>query len=205
MHRNSEMIFKKYAVPYFNKGCVVLEIGADNRPSTYQRIVGEIPAQWDSLDIAGPNEGSAFIHAAPTYIAESEYCFPIPNDQYDVVLSGQVIEHVRKIWRWMPELARVCKPGGMVITVGPVSWHYHEAPVDCWRIYPEGMKALSEESGLEVVTSEWESVEFWSLNRLLRKTILQRVSGLVNLASGVLKFPVQGSFDTITIARKPLL
>jgi SAM-dependent methyltransferase len=199
------MIFKKYALPFFKQGYSVLEIGAADNPSTYQRIVGGKAVLWDSLDIAGPNEGNASVHTAPTYIAKSEYSFPIRNDRYDVVLSGQVIEHVRKVWRWMPELARVCKPGGMVITIGPVSWHYHEAPVDCSRIYPEGMKALSEDSGLEVVISEWESVELRSLSRLLRKTRHQRLCGLINLASGMLKLPVDSSFDTITIARKPLL
>jgi SAM-dependent methyltransferase len=210
MHRNSAMIFEKYAPPFFKKGCSVLEIGADDNPSTYQRIVGEMPARWDSLDIAGPNEGSNYIHAAPTYITKSEYNFPIQSDQYDVVLSGNVIEHVRKIWRWMPELARVCKPAGIVITVVPVSWHYHEAPIDCWRIYPEGMMALSEDSGLEVVISEWESVELEAVSRFFvtaphssGRARLQRISGLLNMVSGKLKLPVQGAFDTITIARKP--
>jgi hypothetical protein len=33
---------------------------------------------------------------------------------------------------------------GMSSSVNPVSWVFHEAPVDCWRIYPEGMKALLE-------------------------------------------------------------
>jgi SAM-dependent methyltransferase len=197
------MIFEKYALPFFTQGCQVLEIGPDQSPSTYQRIVSGTTAQWDSLDIAGSDESNHCV----TYIAESEYCFPIPNNQYDVVISANVIEHVRKIWRWMPELARVCKPGGVVITVNPVSFHYHEAPVDCWRIYPDGMKALSEDSGLEVVISVWESVELGSLSRILNKTRLQRVCGLIDLTSSVLPrirgFRIRGAFDTITIARKP--
>lgn len=72
--------------------------------------------------------------------------FPVPSDSYDILLSGRVIEHVRKIWRWFPEVARMCKPGGLVMTMNPVSWHYHEAPVDCWRPYPGGMKALADVS-----------------------------------------------------------
>ena len=92
-------------------------------------------------------------------MASSEYSFPVPDETYDVVLSGQVIEHVRKIWVWMREVARVCKAGGIVITINPVSWPYHEAPIDCWRAYPEGMKALYEDSKLEVIFSGWESLE----------------------------------------------
>lgn len=84
---------------------------------------------------------------------------PASDDTFDLVLSGSVIVHVRRPWQWMEELARVCRPGGVVATVGPVSWPYHEAPVDCWRVYPEGMRALCEDAGLVVEFSACESLE----------------------------------------------
>ena len=40
--------------------------------------------------------------------------FPAPSGAYDIVFSGQVIEHVRKIWLWIKELTRICKVGGLV-------------------------------------------------------------------------------------------
>ena len=55
--------------------------------------------------------------------------------------------------------SRICKPGGLVITIGPVSWPYHEAPIDCWRAYPEGMRALHEDAGLVVELAIVESLE----------------------------------------------
>lgn len=88
-----------------------------------------------------------------TYVATDEYAFPIPDESYDLVLSGQVFEHVRKIWVWMKELSRVCKAGGTVITINPVSWPYQEAPIDCWRAYPEGMCALYDDASLDVSLS----------------------------------------------------
>ena len=94
-----------------------------------------------------------------TYITKDEYHFPIEDNTFDVVLSGNVIEHVRKSWQWFRELARVCKPGGLVVTVAPVSWGYHEAPVDCWRIYPEGMRALHDEAGLKTEVAVFESLD----------------------------------------------
>jgi SAM-dependent methyltransferase len=54
-----------------------------------------------------------------TYESVSEYAFPIDDDCYDIVLSGQVVEHVPRIWRWMREVSRVCKEGGVVITIKP--------------------------------------------------------------------------------------
>ena len=75
------------------------------------------------------------------------------------MVSGQVLEHVPRVWTWLRELTRVVRSGGDVITVSPVSWPYHEAPSDCWRVYPDGMRALYEYAGLTVVLCEWGSLE----------------------------------------------
>lgn len=203
MHRNSQLIFDKYAKPFFKSGVCVLEIGPDQNPSTFQELIGGNVARWDTLDL------DSVYAAKPTYRATKEYSYPVPSDQYDIVLSGQVIEHVRKIWRWFPELARMCKPGGFVITIGPVSWQYHEAPVDCWRIYPEGMRALADDAGLETITSTWECIELDRIHLLpqrlrARKDWLMLLYGPLFVLQRSLKLPLNGSFDTITIARKPL-
>jgi SAM-dependent methyltransferase len=162
--------------------------------------VGYEVGAWDTLDITDQ-------YIKPTYIAKSPTSFPIPDASYDMVLSGQVIEHVGPIWDWMRELARVCKPGGLVITINPVSWHYHEAPIDCWRIYPEGMKALCQSAGLDVLLSKWESLEMESARWLPgfikgRKNVCLRLSGFLNLVGVALRLPIEGAFDTVTVARK---
>ena len=110
---------------------------------------------WHTADFSS----SIYYANKATYALTDEYQFPIPTGKHDVVLLGQVIEHVRKCWVWIKEVARVRKPGGLVVTINPISWPYHEAPVDCWRIYPEAMKTLYEEAGLRVQTAKFESLE----------------------------------------------
>jgi SAM-dependent methyltransferase len=202
MHKNSRLLFEKYARDYFRPTHRVLEIGPDRDPSTYRTLVGATAA-WDTLDFASRAD------IPLTYRTTDEYVFPVEDGVYDIVFAAQVIEHVRKIWRWMPELARVCAPGGHVIVINPVSWHYHESPVDCWRIYPEGMRALCDDAGLEVVASTWESVELEKLGdltpvRLRKHRIMQRLSGVVGMLNAGLKFPVEAAYDTITVARRPV-
>lgn len=202
MHRNCELILDKHGKKYFKPGVSVLEVGPDASPSTFQKLVGNQAARWDTLDIATK-------YVQPTYLVTDNYKFPVPSDTYDIVLSGNVIEHVPKIWRWFPEIARMCKPGGLVITINPVTWHYHEAPVDCWRIYPEGMKALAEDAGLEVVLSDWVSGEYDRIPFIPKrvraeKRFLMLLYGPLWAMHRGLKFPFVGSFDTITIARKPV-
>jgi len=151
MHLNSKLLFEKYAKYLFKPGMRVLEIGPDGFPSTYRKIVNDNKIEWETLDM--------YVSEKLTYSSTSEYQFPIPSDTFDIILSGQVIEHVRKIWLWIKEVARVCRPGGLVVTVNPVSWQFHEFPVDCWRIYPEGMKALYEDAGLVMKMSHFDSLE----------------------------------------------
>jgi SAM-dependent methyltransferase len=197
MHANSKLIFEKYATSYFPAGARVLEIGPDGFPSAYRSKVDRGTLSWDTLDI--------YQHPSLTHVAPSEYAFPVPDETYDVVLSGQVIEHVRKIWVWMREVARVCKAGGIVITINPVSWPYHEAPIDCWRAYPEGMKALYEDSELEVIFSGWESLEEPRFRKYIpgaSREARSKVLGMTNRLLGRLGYPVERAYDTITIGKK---
>ena len=197
MHTNSKLLFTKYATEYFRPNTRILEIGPDRFPSTYRSMVGRDSMAWETLDL--------YKDERLTFSTESEYEFPIPDNTYDIVLSGQVIEHVRKIWVWMKELSRVCKPGGIVITVNPVSWPYHEAPIDCWRVFPEGMKALYEDSSLEVILSTWESLEVSKSRRRTPGRAAECQPKRLRCAYrllGLLGFPVECAFDTITIGRK---
>ena len=198
MHLNSKLLFTKHALPHFSPGMRVLEIGPDGFPSSYRNLVQVENLQWDTLDI----------YESPklTYSKSPLYNFDIPDNTYDVVLSGQVIEHVARIWRWMPEVARVTKPGGLVITLNPVSWPYHEAPIDCWRIYPEGMKALSEDAGLQIVESFFGSLELPSRPDALpgRSPDWQPQRGYkFRILAKFLRLPVEKAYDLVTVARKP--
>ena len=204
MHANSHLLFEKYAVPFFRANQTVLEIGPDAIPSAYRDSVRESGLRWETLEIRRVDRPTP-LHAV-NHVAEHEYSFPLRDDAYDVVLSGQVIEHVRKIWTWYRELARVCRPGGLVITICPVTWPYHEDPVDCWRIYPEGMKALCEEAGLEPVLVKCENREppprlvgnRWFLSKQAVKALMGQEPFLSPLLPALTR-----TLDTIAIARKP--
>jgi SAM-dependent methyltransferase len=212
MHENSILIFRKHLLRFFADGAQVLEVGPDGDPSTYRRQVTKRVA-WSTADLAsevdheggrlwGSGRGSAL-----TYPMTSEYEIEAESGTFDIVVSGQVIEHVRKPWIWLRELARVCKPGGLVLTVNPVSWPYHEAPIDCWRIYPEGMRALCEDAGLTVDLSLFESLEPRPLAFYAGKSH-NAGRGPRGRALNKLKartgYPLSVAYDTVTVARKPV-
>lgn len=214
MHLNSQLIFERHALAYFRAGAHVLELGPDGQPSTYRKSVAEPTVTWDTADLTGSAtiRGDRLFGSGRaddlTYVMDDEYTVSATDDSFDVVLSGQVIEHVPQIWRWMPELARVCKPGGYVITIGPVSWPYHEAPVDCWRVHPDGLSALYEWAGLQVVECISESLE----PRISRRSFpgasfgpSRGAKGIVKRILGAVGWPLPIAVDTVGIARKPLV
>jgi SAM-dependent methyltransferase len=215
MHLNSELLLKRYGLPYFNNHLKVLEIGPAGIPSAYQRIINNPTIEWHTLDIEETFPGL-------TYIVKEEYRYPLHDQSYDIIISGQVIEHVKKIWLWLPELRRILKGGGTLIIISPISWPYHEFPVDCWRIFPDGMKALCETSRLSVVESHFESIEAEHFSNtytptlpgqsytyfdLRKRLILIRTwNALIHFLPVLnrLKVSVEVAYDTITIAKRNL-
>jgi SAM-dependent methyltransferase len=220
MHHNSLLIFKKYAAVHFQENAKVLEIGAAGFPSEYAKLVKHTSMEWHTLDIG--EEFNNFSSRNPLHVvSKNEYSYPFPDNSFDVVLAGNVIEHVKEIWTWMDELARIAKPNGKVIIICPVSWVFHEAPVDCWRIYPDGMTTLMIRSGLSVLVSRFETLEpahlppyfpvlpgISTLPPTGRVSVVLRLKGFYNLVLSkipVLKkfvIPITVAYDTIGIGEK---
>lgn len=75
------------------------------------------------------------------------YRLPMKSNSVDVVMSGQVFEHIPFFWASMLEIARVLKPHGVMMMTVPSRGHVHTS-VDCWRYYPDGLRAMAAFSGL---------------------------------------------------------
>lgn len=150
MHQQSLDLFQEHALPIFASGQRVLELGPDAVPSAYLEI---LRCAGLNLDWSFTTFDDFGAHVPPELVPKrvrmlSLYQIDAPSDSFDVVFSGQVLEHVPKPWRWMPECARVLKPGGRMIVIVPALCFFHEMPVDCWRVWPDGIRALFEDSGL---------------------------------------------------------
>ncbi len=195
MHPHTILTFQKFCPHYFNTSSLVLEVGPDRFPSSFQKIAGVTFKRWDTIDMYSSDK--------LTYQNIDELTFPINDNVYDVVLAANVLEHVRKPWKWIKEVSRVCKNGGIVICINPVSWNYHEAPVDCYRYYPEGMQSVFEEGDLKIIENQFGNFKY-DLSKYKRT-----VQGLDKQFSfWKLKFiqltgyPLEYASDIITIGRK---
>nr|MBA2585907.1 hypothetical protein [Chthoniobacterales bacterium] len=58
------------------------------------------------------------------------------------------------------QVARALKAGGLCCIIVPSSGPEHRFPLDCWRIYPDGLRALARYADLDVLEAwtQWEDL-----------------------------------------------
>lgn len=144
MHPDSLMLMEKFRTNYIDRisGKSVLDVGSQDINGNYKYIFEGCGCSYVGTDIVpGPNVDvlSTFDHLS------------FPDESFDVVVSGQTLEHAEKPWILVKEMARVLKPGGIVCWIAPWRFHVHRdelCPYDRWRILDDGMKTLIKEAGL---------------------------------------------------------
>ena len=78
---------------------------------------------------------------------------------YDVVISGQVMEHVNRPWEWLKNLGKYYTK--YICIIAPHTWKEHRHPIDTYRYFPDGMKDLFEYAGIkieEILRNETETM-----------------------------------------------
>lgn len=93
---------------------------------------------------------------------------PFASGTFDAALNIVTLEHLRQPGRALQEMARVLKPGGVLLLVAPLEWEVHQAPHDYYRYTRHGLDYLLREAGLEVQ----EMTAAGGLFRLLSRRLL---------------------------------
>jgi SAM-dependent methyltransferase len=102
---------------------------------------------YTGLDIASGNNVDI--------VSPDPYNWPIKDESYDIVISGQCAEHVEAPWIWVKEIERVCKADGYIFIIAPFKIAVHRFPVDCYRYVPDGFAYLfGKHCNFEVLETE---------------------------------------------------
>ena len=129
----------------------ICDVGSFDVNGTFKPLFGN--HYYTGLDIvAGQNVD---------IVSQDLYRYPFDDETFDVVVSGSTLEHIEDIFGWAKELARIAKKGGLVCVIAPsVHRNQHRHPIDCWRIYPDGMRyLLGKVAGLEVLEARRSSLK----------------------------------------------
>lgn len=142
---------KKYLTGKENEFLKICDLGSQAIGGSYRPVFEEPNWEYTGIDIC-EGENVDIVLSDPYSWLEIE------SESADVLVSGQVFEHVEYFWETMKEIARILKPGGLICIIAPSSGPEHKYPVDCWRFYPDGMRSLAKYAGLEPleVYTQWE-------------------------------------------------
>lgn len=157
MNKNSMNLAREFKEKFITgENLKVLDIGSmivkrQGRIGTYRDVFSG--HDYIGADLAdGPN--------VDLVLAE-EYKLPFPDETFDVVISGQLFEHLKFPWIMIEEMARVTKKGGHVCVIAPFIVHVHYYPLDCYRFLPQGLSALAEYAKLETLWTKVSPTEEW--------------------------------------------
>lgn len=146
---------------------IILDLGSQDINGTYKPLFLSPAWKYLGVDISQGNNVDI--------IVPNPYSWNnIPSDYADVFISGQTFEHIDYIWLTMKEIFRVLKPGGLCCIIAPSSGIEHQYPVDCWRIYPEGFKALANYAGMEIIDvyTQWEDENYSDNSNMWHDSVL---------------------------------
>ena len=120
------------------KGAVVIDYGCGNMP--YRPLFEAAGCRYLGADF----EGTPDVAIAPDGRIDAA------DASADVVVSFQVLEHVRDLGRYFAEIRRVLKPGGRLLLSTHGTWLYHPHPEDHRRWTRQGLVAELEGFGFAV-------------------------------------------------------
>lgn len=129
----------------------ILDVGSMDVNGSYRQFFDDPAWTYTGVDMeAGPGVDA---------VLPQPYDWSgLADSAYDVVVSGQAFEHIEFPWVTILEVARVLRPGGLLCLIVPSGGHEHRYPLDCWRYYPDGIRALAHWADLDVVRADtaWE-------------------------------------------------
>lgn len=122
---------------------VVLDMGATNINGSYASIFEGPNVRFHTADLSGV-EGVDIRMTDP-------YRIPVEDATYDLVVSGQMLEHCEFFWLAFQEMLRVLRPDGFLFLVAPSAGPVHRYPVDCYRFHPDAFAGLARYAGCRLV------------------------------------------------------
>ena len=127
------------------QGKKVLDVGSQDINGSYRSRFTEIGCEYIGTDIVAGNN----VDVLCTFER-----LPFGDNSFDVVVSGQCLEHAEHPWILTKEMARVLKHRGIFFWIAPWKFQVHkspECPFDRWRILEDGMRTLAVDAGLTVI------------------------------------------------------
>jgi SAM-dependent methyltransferase len=181
--------------PLVNNSLSCLDVGCGERP--YEYLFKN--AKYTGLDVE--DSGRPINMKKPDFFYDGDQ-FPFNDEEFDMVICTQVLEHVPNPRLLLGEMARVCKRGGGVVVSLPFVYPEHERPFDYFRFSRFGISELMEKAGFKIETMKRDSSTIETLailaNVYIVTNLVPRIRGIGRLYTIFLCFPIQLIALTLT-------
>lgn len=138
MLRGMTKALDRLIAAHVHPGAQLLDFGCGDMP--YRALIEARGATYLGADFG---EGADVVISSDGRLA-------VPDASMDLVLSIQVLEHVRGLDTYFAEITRVLKPGGLLLLSTHGTWLYHPHPEDHRRWTRTGLVADIEAHGFKV-------------------------------------------------------
>lgn len=166
---------KKFVGNYLDKkkSLKILDVGSQTVPEdvmgSYKRFFENKEADWNYMGcdmVAGNNVD---------IVLKNVYNWrEIKTNSFDVVISGQALEHIEYFWLTFFEIKRVLKHGGISCVIVPSAGYEHKYPLDCYRYYPDGLAAIAKYAGFEVLETytQWDKEKYPDMDEIWKDSVI---------------------------------
>lgn len=136
---------------YIKKGMMVADVGCGEQPM--RGSIEKLGGKYIGIDVSQNVQKSVSVIASVDNI-------PLREKSIEYVLCTEVLEHVPDCGSAFKEIARVLKPGGVLVASVPFCYPLHEEPFDFVRITRHSINYFAEINGLEILETEISGNEF---------------------------------------------
>lgn len=120
----------------------LIDLGGGNLP--YYDLISSRVKEYDSADLFSQDPRIKY-HLDLQNMAE------IKNENYDTAICLEVLEHIPDPLKALGEIARILKPGGMLILSAPHLSRLHDEPYDYFRFTKYGLIELLNKAGFDIL------------------------------------------------------
>lgn len=126
----------------------VLDLGCGSGDSVDLFRRHDASIDWVGVDIEDSQEARARRRTDAHFVTYDGVRVPFPDGTFDLVYSSQVLEHVPDPQLHLREIARLLRPGGILIGSTSQLEPFHS--MSYWNITPYGFVSLARAAGLQV-------------------------------------------------------
>jgi len=124
--------------------CTIVDLGSQcvvGQEDTYRKFFKHKSIDYVGVDmVAGHNVD---------IVLSTPYDWKEISDDYcDVLICGQVFEHIEFPWVTIKEISRIVKPDGLICIIVPSMQELHRYPVNTYNYFADGMLALCKWAGI---------------------------------------------------------